>query len=191
LTSRTETKTSTGNNRKDSALLRLPGELRNKIYGYLVVEGRTYELMGKRALLPHHLAFITICRQILQEAAFIPFGLNVFKFKKVLYLFSRNLLMSSQRCVITFIHLETTLPDANLYASLFKRSAPSLPIRMPSVRFVKVTLQRSHGPLPENWAEFLSIKGNREEMDKFEAWLKGGSDKVRVIWELHKFQHST
>ncbi|KAF1997456.1 hypothetical protein P154DRAFT_578877 [Amniculicola lignicola CBS 123094] len=81
--------TTTKKNEQDSPLLRLPAEIRNTIYGYVLGgktvtkegwEGRmtdkdTFEISGRQSL-----ALLGVCRMIYAETAFLPFTLNDFHF---------------------------------------------------------------------------------------------------------------
>ncbi|KAF2036022.1 hypothetical protein EK21DRAFT_49110, partial [Setomelanomma holmii] len=90
-------------NEHDSMFLRLPGELRNKVYRY-VLGGRTLrlreEIMAKAQIedpvvaasigdtsdMPQNLAFLAVCRKIYHETRLLPFTLNTFHFRHVYHL---------------------------------------------------------------------------------------------------------
>ncbi|KAH8733005.1 hypothetical protein GQ44DRAFT_766072 [Phaeosphaeriaceae sp. PMI808] len=81
----------TGNrNQRESSLLRLPAEIRNIIYEY-VLGGRTYRfkdaLHFKHARLNtngerHTLGLLSVCHQIYSEASLLPYSLNTFSFRE-------------------------------------------------------------------------------------------------------------
>ncbi|KAF3001309.1 hypothetical protein E8E13_005142 [Curvularia kusanoi] len=63
-------------NSESSPLLRLPGELRNIIYGY-VLGGHTFGETWENKKPPQHfLASLLVCRQIYNEARMLVFELN-------------------------------------------------------------------------------------------------------------------
>ncbi len=101
----------TKRNQLASPFLRLPGEIRNMIYGHVLrAAGGAYffnRTAGLRAQLreetpdPTRLALLGVCRQIYQETASLPFQLNIFQVDS-LYAFSllTDSLTSFQRCSI-------------------------------------------------------------------------------------------
>ncbi|KAF3001333.1 hypothetical protein E8E13_005790 [Curvularia kusanoi] len=75
----------TRRNRKESPLLRLPAELRNRIYGYAMSGGVTLEdhLLPAELAVAHNppgasLALPKVCYQLHQETALLLFSLNTF-----------------------------------------------------------------------------------------------------------------
>ncbi|KAF2253363.1 hypothetical protein BU26DRAFT_399624, partial [Trematosphaeria pertusa] len=72
-------------NQRESPLLRLPAELRNKIYSY-VLGGRLWELKdtltaGSRE--KNSMSLLRVCRQINAETASLPFELGTFSFESL------------------------------------------------------------------------------------------------------------
>jgi hypothetical protein len=75
-----------------SSFLRLPAELRNQIYTY-VIGGETFDIYCWRRYTPYgfatrilrkrraFLALLAVCRQLYSETRLLPFRLNAFRFK--------------------------------------------------------------------------------------------------------------
>ncbi len=77
-------------NQQQSPLLRLPPELRNKIYGY-VLGGKVFqfrsekyhELVKSSMKKKQNLALLGVCRQVYAETALLPFTLSTFSIRYV------------------------------------------------------------------------------------------------------------
>ena len=76
-------------NQRESPFLRLPAELRNKIYGY-VLGGKDYKSPFWQAFESSQdellrdkesLSLLSVCRQIYKETSILPFQLNTFQFE--------------------------------------------------------------------------------------------------------------
>ncbi|KAF1835439.1 hypothetical protein BDW02DRAFT_495992 [Decorospora gaudefroyi] len=73
-------------NQQDSPLLRLPPEIRNRIFGY-VLGGKTFhieysvntETITNTTKSEHALSPLAVCRQVFAETALLPFSLNTFR----------------------------------------------------------------------------------------------------------------
>jgi hypothetical protein len=76
-------------NQRESPLLRLPGELRNRIYGYALGRMRFFingsrwygkleaDAEGPELSLHYFFALIQVCRQVYSEAHLLPYKLNI------------------------------------------------------------------------------------------------------------------
>ena len=77
-------------NQEESPLLRLPAEIRNRIYEYALGLGRTFRMdirrnanlvgVDKKSKEKNCLSLLRACRQIYAEAVLIPFRVNTFVF---------------------------------------------------------------------------------------------------------------
>ncbi|KAG9188772.1 hypothetical protein G6011_07477 [Alternaria panax] len=92
----------TKRNTAESPLLRLPAELRNEIYKYAL--GRhVYPVPGDGRKNPRALNLVRVCRQIQQEAAFLPYSLSVLSSRMAIHLeeFVSRLSISQRNAIET------------------------------------------------------------------------------------------
>ena len=92
--------------------LKLPGELRQKIYGYAFLQdGDRRKSTYHRGTI--HTALLQTCRQIYQEAGNLPLTVNTLNFASALYALNYLgfFLLPSQKDLITSIHVEFFYPE--------------------------------------------------------------------------------
>jgi hypothetical protein len=162
------TTSSTVLNARNSPLLRLPGELRNTIYEYVLDEG------GYTFIIPHRparafgerknrLAPLSVCRRIHQETVLLPLSLNEFQF--FYNVGFRDLFLAigpSKRRAIREVRLE----DQQLRNILVRITGlqqlgfGSLSELLPNIQRIRVTTQ--------SWGK--DVRGGKTLGD----WLRGG-----------------
>jgi hypothetical protein len=161
---------STEQNSRDSSLLRLPGELRNKIYEYVLSEGEyptrvpTLEPERCRILLAtsilHRLAILCVCLWDL--------------------LIVRDLLTFTQRRAITDMKI-TTVAGLTTFVlddlkDLHGRNHRNLSAYLPGAQDVKITYQ-----MPLTSTIFGGSESFEEEEIELRNWLKGNDGAVNVV----------
>ncbi|OCL10800.1 hypothetical protein AOQ84DRAFT_336894 [Glonium stellatum] len=133
-------------NAQESPLLKLPGELRNKIWNYvlgdrtlhiehtaandLTAEGERPRDLTNRGL---SLCCLRVCRQIYTEARHLPYSSNTFAFRNTsTYQFFTPSLLPKQRRLITKLNLLVTdvliNSDEQLHWGAWSRAIPSAPL---------------------------------------------------------------
>ncbi|KAH7086760.1 hypothetical protein FB567DRAFT_549209 [Paraphoma chrysanthemicola] len=180
------TNNSTARNATSSPLLRLPAELRNKIYAYVLTgpnEVYSFDYASNRHWLgnvppktTHPVALIRCCRQVDAEAKLLPFELNLFRFSD-LVIFSATtvgLFLPVQRAAITRIsitgylkHPGTVFTVARMKTWDFACARALLP-RLVSVQLVHTSRASD---------KYLDRESNKMQLVK---WLKGDSEEVQV-----------
>ncbi|KAL6718483.1 hypothetical protein ACLMJK_004574 [Lecanora helva] len=142
--------------------LKLPGELRSKVYGYAFLQD------GNQRLSPYHrgtihTAILRTCRLIYKEAGKLPLTLNTLNFASGLYTLSYLgfYLMPGQKNLLTSIHIEFYYRDftCDSWYLLFRQLA-TMPIT-----HLGLTVK---GPCPKD--VFL---GHKCFVNRFAAHLKG------------------
>ncbi|CAO2657016.1 Nn.00g058190.m01.CDS01 [Neocucurbitaria sp. VM-36] len=143
----------TEQNQRESRLLRLPGEFRNAIYGYVFDEG-TYAFIGMRdgrdvvmALIdakPHQLAILSVCRQIYHEACMLPFLLNTIRFNTLHTFLQRTNFFTRPQChAIKRLHVVTrvlNLPHVPRFLAKMRRHNVQFAGVHPNVERVDIDL---------------------------------------------------
>ncbi|KAF2036023.1 hypothetical protein EK21DRAFT_84397 [Setomelanomma holmii] len=104
-------------NNREPALLRLPGELRNRVYGYVLGGANCvvpdWELKIRRFAQDsqsYPFAILEVCLQTYQETSSLPFSLNNFEIQSMAVLLSLPL-SKAQKSAISSIRLEAVLMD--------------------------------------------------------------------------------
>jgi len=89
--------------------LKLPGEIREKVYGFAFLQdGNRRDMPGKHHRGAIHTALLGTCRQVWMEAGHLPLSLNTINFSSALYGldFLGFSLVPSRRELVTSVHVE-------------------------------------------------------------------------------------
>jgi hypothetical protein len=184
---------STALNVRSSPLIRLPGELRNLIYGYALGEDRfgcygfvrrTHPTLawGERE---NRLALLRVCHQIYEEAALLPFSLNEFKFAycKGFLDFCLALGPTKRRAIRKLRLTERIFKSVKLAVSdLPAHGFGSLSQLLPNLQRVHVYTRT----FPKMFGQQIAQKKTRDEKileDWVRAGLKGDVEVKVVFWE--------
>lgn len=112
--------------------LKLPGEIREKVYGYAFLQDgtrREIESTNHRGTI--HTALLGTCRQVYKEAGHLPLSLNKLNFPSALYAldFLGFIMVPTQKTLVTAIHIEFYFHEFNSPTwSLLLRQLAKLPI---------------------------------------------------------------
>jgi hypothetical protein len=196
---------STEQNRRDSPLLRLPGELRNKIYEHVLFEGEysnrdvnaSDAINGKnppceRLLsdsIPNRLGALRICQQTYEEAALLPFTLNVFNLVNLYDLeVMKYRLTFPQRRAITRIYVTTMARGVSIDLEDLKnvrgRNNRSISAYLPGVREVNVMYR-----MPLQSTIFGGSESFKKEENELKDWLQGSNGDVSVVLKYGYLRH--
>ena len=112
------------------SFLKLPGEIREKIYGFsFLQDGKQRKAASHRGSI--HTALLGTCRQIYNEAHHLPLTINQLCFSSPLsaHDFLGFLLVPTQRALVTSMHIEFHMKDfADSSWSLLMRELAKMPI---------------------------------------------------------------
>ncbi|KAH7076569.1 hypothetical protein BKA63DRAFT_594012 [Paraphoma chrysanthemicola] len=200
MTNKTSLAMTTRSNAIESSLLRLPAELRNKIYAYVFYEG-TYCLKISNRTRPGHylpekvpvcleqcnhaLALLRVCRQVHAEAKLFPYWLNVFQFDSLLAfqfcigLESRKHRFTlEQRQAVRTLELELYLGwefytdwyKLAAYVRSLKQQDINIQDMLPNLQAVTVIVDGRRG---ETLDETLAKHYGKENWAQTEKWLVG------------------
>lgn len=185
-----------------SPLFRLPAEIRNQIYAY-ILGGETFNIYCWRRYKPYgfatrilrkrkfFLALLAVCRQLHSETRLLPFSLNAFSFtsqdafRSWLDKFSLD-----QQKTIQKIHLVTWMARHMVEGEGW-RSKPLnevLPlVRLPGLRKVEIEV-RTNGRVKEcakDGCIACEVEGDVLELEeeRFEGWLSECIEGVKVTFE--------
>ncbi|KAH7076572.1 hypothetical protein BKA63DRAFT_412497, partial [Paraphoma chrysanthemicola] len=191
---------STARNAASSPLLRLPVELRNKIYAYVLTGNYPYPFNVMNSTMdppkqgevsqairimkeePHPLALLSCCRQVHADAKLLPFELNVFEFEVLGRLASNSekvaaVLLPFQRAAITRICTsDYNMPvDADyIFGDMKDLGLTCARTLLPRLTSAALTYSD----------RCLAFEKYRKEIKlHFVAWLKGDSEEVQVTEE--------
>ncbi|KAH7086756.1 hypothetical protein FB567DRAFT_592626 [Paraphoma chrysanthemicola] len=187
----------TQRNDRESPLLRLPGELRTRLYKLVLIENDGYQAQYPTRSDRYSfqassglsgLSILHTCRRILGEAALLPFSLNVFKFDGLWTLSKsrcQDTLNSTQLSAIRSIKVETECIgfDTN---PLFKIPNDSLSKILPGVREIYVSgmcdfcMDISRQDPSVAWIPEHEIQRLKKRREAFIAWLERDSAGVRI-----------
>jgi hypothetical protein len=194
---------SAARNAVESPLLRLPAEIRNEIYTYVLTESpATYIFSHSRRLetgrvvgrafrtAPHHVALLATCRQLHFDTRGLPFqyknglqfsGLRVFEITMLR-------LLPHQRDAVRRIEIKNVVFNTinGMVDRAVKRGHDDLRSIFPNAREVEVSMHYfpSARSVPRYQgyvlAPLLAAQDSLSET-KFVSWLKGSNGKVRVV----------
>jgi hypothetical protein len=144
---------------QQSPLLRLPTELRTKIWTYVlgstIYRGKGYTYTGEAQFVPRDrsigLSLLQTCRQVYSETTMLPFALNIFSVGKFRCIRSGFKTMKShQRNSIKHIRLELDCENDS-YAPQLIDLKTTIETHFPSLQVIEVFVYR--GGLPR-WPSF-------------------------------------
>lgn len=184
-------------NDRESPLLRLPVEIRNKIYtyvfrndvhcfhiplhGFLLSPARPRLVLKKPA--SAQLALLSVCRKVYRDAALLPFSLNLFVFDEVTDLgFLRSRFTAAQRQAIARICLVAPLSHlriVGLFMDLVDLNGARFRGLLPNVQVVYIEVSDHNirlEPKPEAVVEHVRTWTSHEEFQRLEQWFKAGNE---------------
>jgi hypothetical protein len=134
-------KNSTQRTQQDSPLLRLPAELRNTIYTYVLqgqiwVAPRRLSFMAGPSPPPNYMALLHVCREMHADTRFLPFSLGLFNFGNI------DIDSAANAAMFNAAQFGAIRSLAFTYTSNMRRLGPRiLQILAPLVRVRKVRLE--------------------------------------------------
>ena len=169
-----------------TALLRLPGEIRNRIWEFAIgsqiyfVGDYRYE-SGEDIRVTRHknglssVALLRVCRQIYSEAALLPYQLGVFGFENIETFDWVRKLPKAGMANLTEVRINW---DTWEFVTYHEYSAPELASKsLPGLRRVVVVLDSA----PWDWVPVLI--GIGEAKEKFEECIRAERNDVEIIFE--------
>jgi hypothetical protein len=193
-------------NKHESPLLRLPGEIRNEIYAYVLgnkhycvatsnhIDHDTGQTLSPNGFLTSSkdLALLTVCRQIHTEAHLLPFVLNTFHYDKLSDMFGTGKILIDQQRAIQRIHVKCDLGLFSMVNAFLKviLGPEGLPFAflMPSVRHVMIDTIIASEDLRRlrRWEGGKNSDTRATHFKALKTWMLRDSDgRLHVEWNEH------
>ncbi|KAF1830338.1 hypothetical protein BDW02DRAFT_633741 [Decorospora gaudefroyi] len=145
-------------NVRNSPLLRLPGELRIKIYGYVLRQDE-YWVIGHGGPTPawykpgNRLALLSACRQLYQETHLLPFALNEFYFVGYYELqdFCLAIGPAGRHSIRKFRLRDSLFPALVAVSTMQSHGIPLLSLALPNVERVRVVITTDRADISSIW----------------------------------------
>jgi len=202
---------STERNDRDSPLLRLPSELKNLIYEYVLTVSyplcftrkkhptkKTKKSRDKKLLrgVQYDLSLLRVCRKIHHDTALLPFSLNTIQCDSLMVVQRLRMHLSAeQRQAVRVFRMKANLQHRDKLKRHLSGEAPkveSLSTSLPALRCVELELENRPDP-PGYWPFYNRMTESdrdrcndvtRAFMDLLGRWVRAENDaEVHITWE--------